>query len=280
MKVSAIVVCYNRETEIGPCLRSLRFADEVVAVDSFSTDGTAEIARRFANACYQHPYTFPGNQKNWAIDRTSHPWIVAIDSDEIIPGELQDEILRELQCPRFDNYRVYRRNYLFGREMKHAAWKTDTVAILFRKDRYRFLADAPHSDVVPRGSHGFLKARLIHHPHQSIDEFVAKSSSYAAGTARKYFREGRRGTALKMFLHPGFNFLKNYILRGGFRDGAPGLISAVLSTGYVAEKYARLWELGQTEGKGWNGPGSDRRPDTGGNTDEPRRDPDDRAWPR
>ncbi len=253
MKVSAIVVCYNREHEIGPCLRSLRWADEVVVVDSFSTDNTPAVARKYADRFYQRPYRFPGNQKNWAIDQTSHPWIVAIDSDEIVPEELRDEILRTLQSPRFDNFRAYRKNYLFGREMKHGGWRTDTVAILFRKDRYRFLADAPHADVIPPGRHGLFRTRLIHYPHRSIDEFVLKSSNYASGTARKYFRAGRRGTAMKAFLHPCGNFLKNYLLRGGFLDGAPGLISAVLSSGYVAEKYARLWELEQTRGEGWAG---------------------------
>ncbi len=248
-KVSAIVICNNREDEIGPCLRSLRWVDELIVVDSYSTDRTPEVARSEADAFYQHPYTFPGNQKNWAIERTSHPWIVAIDSDEMVPEELRDEIIRTLACPRSDCYRVYRKNFLFGREMKHAGWKTDTVAILFRKDRYRFLADAPHSDIVPAGEPVLLKSRLIHYPHRSIDEFVKKSSSYAAGTALKYFREGRRGTAFKILLHPGFNFLKNYLLRRGFLDGAPGLISAILSTGYVAEKYARLWELEQAPAK-------------------------------
>ncbi len=269
-KVSAIVICNNREKEIGPCLKSLRFADEVVVVDSFSTDGTPAVARALADRFYQRTFRFHGNQKNWAIERTSHPWIVAIDSDEVVPDDLRDEILRTLESPAADIYRVYRRNFLFGREMKHAAWRTDTVAILFRKDRYRFLTAALHSDLVPPGKPAYLKSRLIHHPHRSIDEFVRKSSSYAAGTALKYFREGQRGAAVRMFLHPCFNFLKNYVFRRGFLDGAPGLISAVLSSGYVAEKYARLWELEQRKKEGGEGMESAPRPDEDDNAGNPR----------
>jgi len=160
-----------------------------------------------------------------------------------MPPELAGEIRRELERPRYGRYRVYRRGFFLGVELRHGGWARDTNNILFRKDRYRFNDDEVHPVLLPEDPYGLFRNRLIHYTHRSIEEFVRKADTYATWAARKYFRQGKRGTAAKIFFHPAYNFIRNYVFRRGFLDGARGLISAVLSSCYVAQKYAKLWEL-------------------------------------
>ncbi len=242
-KVSGIVTCFNKENEIEQCLRSVRWVDELIVVDSFSTDRTAERAKKYADVFLEHEYLSAAAQRNWTIPHATHPWILIIDSDEVMPVELRDEIIRELKNPRYGRYRVFRRCFFLGREMKHGGWQRDQNNILFQKDIYHFSDDEVHPILLPDDKPGLFSNRLLHYTHHSIDEFVVKANKYATWSARKYLRHGRKGAAVNILFHPVFNFCKNYIFRLGFLDGVHGLISAVLSSCYVAQKYARLWDL-------------------------------------
>ncbi len=242
-KVTGIVTCFNREDEIEQCLQSVRWVDELIVVDSFSTDRTVERAKPFADIFYQHAYITATDQRSRAISRASHPWILIIDSDEVIPDELRDEIIQELKNPSYGKYRVFRRGFFLGEEMKHGGWQRDQNNILFRKDTYYFSDDEVHPVLLPDDTPGIFKNRLLHYTLPTLDEFVDNARRYATLGARKYLRKGRKGIAANIFFHPLFNFCKNYIFRLGFLDGSRGLISAVLSSCYVAQKHARLWEL-------------------------------------
>jgi glycosyltransferase involved in cell wall biosynthesis len=248
-KVTAIVTCQNREDEIEACLKSVRWADELIVVDSGSTDRTVELARPYADRLLVHEYRSAAAQRNWAIPQASHPWVLIIDSDEVMPESLREEIRKELKNPRFGRYRVFRRGIFLGREMKHGGWANDQNNILFRKDTYRFSDDEVHPVLLPEDNPGILKNRLDHYTHRTVDEFIVKSHRYAVWSARKYLRRGRKGRAANILLHPLYNFCRNYVFRLGFLDGAQGVISAVLSSCYVAEKYARLWDLGRNNGQ-------------------------------
>lgn len=242
-KVSAIITCQDREAEIEDCLKSVRWVDELIVVDSGSTDRTVEKARPLADRMLFHEYKSAAAQRNWTIPQATHPWVLIIDSDEIMPEALQAEIREELKNPRFGRYRVFRRGIFLGREMKHGGWANDQNNILFRRDVYRFSDDEVHPVLLPDDTPGIFTHRLDHYTHRSVDEFIVKSHRYAIWGARKYLRRGRKGRAANIFWHPAFNFCRNYIVRRGFLDGAQGLVSAVLSSCYVAEKHARLWDL-------------------------------------
>lgn len=242
-KISAIITCQDREDEIEDCLKSVRWADELIVVDSGSTDRTVERARNLADRILVHDYRSAAAQRNWAIPRASHPWILIIDSDEVMPDELRVEIRKELENPRFGRYRVFRRGIFLGREMRHGGWANDQNNILFKKDTYRFSDDEVHPVLLPQDQPGIFKNRLDHYTHRSVDEFIVKSHRYAIWGAQKYLRRGRRGRAVDILLHPLYNFCRNYLFRLGFLDGAPGLVSAILSSCYVAEKHARFWDL-------------------------------------
>ncbi len=249
-KVTAIVTCQDREDEIEACLKSVRWVDELIVVDSGSTDRTVERARPLADRVLVHEYRSAAAQKNWAIPRATHPWILIIDSDEVMPEPLRDEIRKELRNPRFGRYRVFRRAIFLGRVMKHGGLAHDQNDIIFRKETYRFSDDEVHAVLLPADKSGIFKTPLDHYTHRSVDEFIVKSHRYALWGARKYLRRGRKGRAINILLNPLYNFFRNYIFRLGFLDGPPGLVSAVLSSCYVAEKHARLWDLTREKGPG------------------------------
>jgi len=262
-KVSGVVVCYNNMPYIKNCLESMTWVDELIVVDSFSDDGTAELARRYADQFIEHEYISDGNQKNFAFSRATHPWVVVIDSDEIMPPELSREVRETLGNPRYGFYQVYRRGMFLGKEMKHGGWNRDKNYFLLRPDKYRFNDDEVHQLLIPEDDFGIMENRLIHYTHRSIDEFVKKSNSYATRSAAKYHRRGKKGSPSKIFFHSFYNFLKVYCFRLGLLDGTRGLISASLSSAYVAEKYAKLWELDNREEierllPGRDGEGEDR----------------------
>jgi len=246
-KITAIITCCNREEEIERCLSSMRWVDELIVIDSGSTDRTVERAGKYADRVLIREYHSAADQRNWAIPQASHPWILIIDSDEVMPPALRAEIREELEKPRFGRYRVFRRGIFLGREMKHGGWHRDQNNILFRRDSYRFSDDEVHPVLLPDDLPGLFKNRLDHYTHRSIDEFTDKAHRYATWGARKYFRQGRKGRTADIFFHPLYNFCRNYFIRLGFLDGARGLVSALLSSYYVAEKHAKLWELTRNE---------------------------------
>jgi glycosyltransferase involved in cell wall biosynthesis len=241
-KVSGVVVCYNNMPYIENCLKSMSWVDELIVVDSFSSDGTDKLAEKYADKFIRHQYISDGAQKNFAFSQASFDWVVVIDSDEIMPEALRDEIRQTLENPRYGYYQVYRRGIFLGKEMRHGGWNRDKNYLLLRSDRYRFNSDEVHQRLIPEDSFGIFRNRLIHYTHRSVDEFVRKSNNYATRSAAKYHRGGRKGHSFRILLHPSYNFLKVYFLRLGLLDGSRGLISATLSSAYVAEKYAKLWE--------------------------------------
>lgn len=242
-KITAIVPTYNEAANIEECLRGLQWADEILVVDSFSTDATRALAEPLATRVLTHAYEHSAAQKNWAIPQAEHEWIFLVDADERCPPELAAEVRALVDHgPERDAYWVRRRNFFLGREMRHGGWSKDKVIRLFRRDlRYQ---DLPvHADVdVPFERVGMLRQRLLHYSIDSLDQFFEKRMRYAAWAARELDREGKRGTAFLMLARGGLHFLKMYVMRGGFLDGMHGFVLAFLYSFYTSAKYVRLWE--------------------------------------
>ncbi|MCO5297082.1 MAG: glycosyltransferase family 2 protein [Fimbriimonadaceae bacterium] len=243
MKITAIVPTYNEAANIEECLRGLQWADEVLVVDSYSTDGTPGLAAPLATRVVRHAYEHSAAQKNWAIPQASHEWIFLMDADERCPPELAVEIESVLAAePKFDAYWIRRRNYFLGKEMRHGGWAKDKVIRLFRRElRYQ---DLPvHADIdVPFERVGTLRERLVHFSIDSLDQFFEKRMRYAAWAARELDREGKRGSTFLILARGSLHFLKMYVLRGGFLDGKHGFVLAFLYSFYTSAKYVRLWE--------------------------------------
>lgn len=244
-KVSALVIAYNEEPNIRACLETLTWADEIVLVDSFSTDATEKIAREFTEKVYQHEFRGFGRLRNEALTHTSHEWVFSLDTDERATPEVRDEIRRVLKDePDADAYFVPRRNYFLGRWIRHSGWYPDyRQPQLFRKTRMRYREDLVHEGFELDGRTGYLKEHVLQYPFRDIDHYLAKMDRYSDLMAQRLVQEGRRFRAHQLVTHPLFTFAKMYLARAGFLDGMPGLILSGLYAYYTFIKYAKLWEL-------------------------------------
>jgi glycosyltransferase involved in cell wall biosynthesis len=251
--LSAIVTTYNEAENIAACLASLQFADEVLVVDSFSTDRTPEIARTCGARVLQHEYLSPAAQKNWAIAQVRHEWVLLVDADERVTDGLATEIGRTIaDSAAHDGYEVKRRSFFLGHEIRYSGWQHDWVLRLFRRHRGTYGERQIHERLIVEGRVGRLTELLMHYSYRSLDDYWRKLRRYADWNAAEALRRGHRVSPLYMAAHPGLRFLKAYLLQGGFLDGVPGLAVCLLTAIYAAAKDIRLWELQRRP------PGADR----------------------
>jgi glycosyltransferase involved in cell wall biosynthesis len=241
--ITAIVTTFNEEANIGDCLDSLRFADEILVVDSFSEDGTVDIARQHEATVLVHEYLSPAAQKNWAIPHASHEWVLILDADERVTPELAEEIAGTLVSPKGDGYEMKRRNFFLGREIRYSGWQNDWVLRLFRREEGRYQGRQIHERLLVHGKVGRLRGALLHYPYRTMDDYRRKLERYAEWSAMDALREGRRVSRLYALLHPPLRFLKAYLLQGGFLEGRAGLTLSLLTARYAAAKDARIREL-------------------------------------
>lgn len=228
---------------IEGCLASVRFADEIMVVDSFSTDGTLAIARKYTDRILQHEYINSAAQKNWAIPQARHEWVLIVDCDERVTPGLASEIKTILQVPQRDGYWIRRRNFMFGKEIRHGTWSTDKVLRLFRRDLGRYESKHVHAEIELDGRVGWCRGKLVHHGFRSLSQYLSKLERYSTWGALNARDVGLRGTGWRIAGHSLGSFLKSYLLRCGFLDGTEGLIIALMEAYSAFLKYAKLYEL-------------------------------------
>ena len=249
-KLTALVPTFNEEAVIRDCLESLRWADEVFVVDSFSDDKTVEIARQYGSRVIQHRYVNSGGQKNWAIPQSGHPWVLLVDADERVTPELRDEIREILeQGPSHPGYWIRRANHFLGKRMNHCGWETDKVIRLFKRDMARYEEKEVHAEIELPGPLPVLQHPLLHYSFRSFSQYWRKMQLYSDWGASQLFKEGKRAGWISIGLRPLQRFLKMYLVRLGFLDGIHGLALSMLGAFAVFLKYAKLWELGLNHGK-------------------------------
>ncbi len=241
--LSAIVTCYNEEKMIGDCLASVQFANEIIVVDSFSTDRTLEIARPLASRVLQHEYVNPAAQKNWIIPQAAREWVLILDADERVTPELEQEIKQILSNPVSDGYWIRRRNFFWGKEIRHGTWRTDKVLRLFRRDRGRYQAKQVHEEIELSGPAGWCQQRLLHYSYRNLDDYLRKASRYSSWGADDARLRGVRGSPWRIVGHSFAHFFKSYFMKQGFLDGPEGLIIAFMEGYSGFFKYAKLYEL-------------------------------------
>jgi glycosyltransferase involved in cell wall biosynthesis len=243
-KLTVTVITRNEAAAIGAALESVSWADEIIVVDSHSTDETTEIARRFTPLVETRDWAGYGPQKNYAADRASHDWILSIDADERITPALGAEI-RELMRtgPAADGYRIPRVSYYLGRWIRSTDWYPDLRLRLYHRRRAQWTTHRVHESIRTSGAVGRLRGEMLHYPYRDISEHLAKIDSYTTLVAEQWAAEGRRATAFQAYVHSRLAFLRNYVLRRGFRDGQTGLLVSLLNSHYVFLKYAKLIEL-------------------------------------
>src|SRR5205085_4075060 len=243
--VSVLIPCYNSADVIGDCLESVSWADEIFVCDSFSTDATLEIARRYTERIVQHAYVTSATQKNWAIPQLRHEWVLIVDTDERVSPALRREIEAALSADcSYDGFRIPRLNHVFGRPIRHGGRYPDYQLRLFRRDRGRYQDRQVHAHVELRGRCGVLSAPLLHFGQRSVEQVTRTYLlRYTAWEAAQKDRDGVRFRPHHLIVRPLGAFVVRYLGQGGFRDGTAGLFMALLVGAYVFLTYARLWQL-------------------------------------
>lgn len=252
-RLTALVTSYNEEATIRDCLESVRFADEILLVDSFSSDRTLEIARAIPGVrILQRQYFGSAAQKNWAMDQVESPWILIVDADERVPPALAGEILGVLEAgPRADTYFIRRENVMVDRVIRHSGWSTDRVVRLLRRGTARYPNRRVHADIPPAGPTPVLSQSLRHVTFRSLDQYLEKLHRYALWGAADLWRQGRRAGLVELVLRPLWRFLRMYVVQAGFLDGKHGFVLCVLQAYGVFLKWARVWEYERFEKNGW-----------------------------
>ena len=245
MKVSAVVVCFNEERNIERCLRSLLWADEIVVVDSYSTDNTISICKRYTDRIYQRKWPGINKQKEYAVSLTKNKWVFVLDADEVVSDELSKEIGERLESDngRYDGYMIRRHTYYLGKWINHGGWYPDYKLRLFKKEKGYFGGEDPHDKIIVNGNVSRLEGEIYHFTYQDISHHLRTINRFSDVVSQNMCKKGERFILLKMLIKPITKFFETYVYKLGFLDGIPGLIIAVLSSYYVFLKYAKLWEL-------------------------------------
>jgi glycosyltransferase involved in cell wall biosynthesis len=241
--VSVIITTFNEEVNVAECIESALWADEIVLVDSFSTDKTVEIARRYPIQILEREYFGSAAQKNWAMDRVRHDWVLIIDADERVTEPLAREILATLATgPTVNGYYIRRENIFVDKVIRHSGWSTDKVVRLFRKDKGRYPNRRVHADLEIEGPVPVLEQAFLHYTFRTFDQYFPKFLNYAEWGAAQAFRDGRRAGLAELVFRPWWRFTRTYFLQLGFLDGMHGFVLCALQAFGVLLKYARLWE--------------------------------------
>ena len=251
-KLTVTVITHNERSHIAAALESVSWADEIIVIDSHSTDGTAELARPHATVVEVRDWAGYGAQKNYAADRATHDWILSIDADERVTPELAAEIRAIMQRgPVAPGYLITRLAHYLGRWIRSTDWYPDFHLRLYDRRVARWSERKVHESVdvdgkakggktLPR-----LRGELLHYPYRDMSDHLRKIDAYTTLAAQEWEAEGRRGSALQAMVYPRLAFFRNYILRRGFRDGRTGLLVSLLNSYYVFLKHAKLIELQQ-----------------------------------
>jgi len=251
LSVSVIITTYNEEINVAGCIESVLWADEILLVDSFSSDRTVEIAREYPIQILQREYFGSAAQKNWAIDRVAHDWVLIIDADERVPEALAREILTTLATePSVHGYYIRRENIFIDRPIRHSGWSTDKVVRLFHRAKGRYPNRRVHADLEIEGPVPVLRNSFLHYTFRTFDQYFPKFLNYAEWGAAQAFRDGRRAGLAELVFRPWWRFLRTYVLQAGFLDGMHGFVLCALQAFGVFLKYARLWEYRLREARG------------------------------
>ena len=244
-KLTAIIPTFNESHNIEAVLESVDFADEIMVVDSFSTDNTLSIAKKYTDFIIQREYEYSASQKNWAIPQANNEWILLVDADERVTPELKSEILGLLKSEdinKRDGYWIPRTSHFMGRDVKFGGWN-DKVIRLFRKSKCKYEEKQVHAEIIDTGNIGKLNAKLYHDTYVTFDHHIEKLNRYAWLQAHDYDKKTGTLTPFHFIVKPCWRFFKHYIIQGGFRDGVVGLVIAYNHSYSVFMRYVKLWLL-------------------------------------
>lgn len=251
MGLSVILITKNEEANLKDCLESVSFANEIIIVDSQSTDQTVNIAKSYG-AKVEITTDWPGfgPQKNRALDLATGEWVLSIDADERLTPALKSEILTAIHhSAHVDCFAIPRLSWYCGRFIRHSGWSPDYVDRLFKRGTARFSNDLVHERLIPNGQVAKLENPLLHYSFMNYSQVLQKLDRYSTASAEQAFAKGKTSSPLKAVLHGIWAFIRTYIIRAGFLDGAQGFALAVSNGQGTYYRYIKLWHLNQEANK-------------------------------
>ena len=246
--LSAMVIVLNEEKNIQRCLESLSWTDQIVLVDTGSSDKTKELASKYTNKIFDLKWEGFGKSKEYAKSKAEGEWVLSMDADEVVPDKLKDEILNRISSSQdMDGYFIPRKSNFLGKWIKHSGWYPDWVLRLFKKDKGYFTPDKVHERVMLNGGVGYLKNEILHYTDPDLGHYLAKLNQYTTLAAEEMHKQGKGSSLFDIIFRPIAIFFKMYLFKAGFLDGMEGLLLAFCSAFHVFFKYAKLWHLNKSK---------------------------------
>jgi len=240
-KISVILIVGNEEKNIVDCLESIKWADEIIVVDSQSSDSTVELAHKYTGKIFVKEWQGFAEQKAYSLSLAANEWVLSIDADERVSSALKTEIMN-LNFGECNGYKIPRENYFLGKRITTCGWDKDRQMRLFRKSKTRLSDNLVHEGFLVEGKTGSLKNHLIHYTHTSIESTLKKINTYSSLQAEEYVKK-KKSSASAIILHSIAAFLRSFISLKGYKDGVHGLMISMFNSVTTMLVYMKLWEL-------------------------------------
>ena len=251
MSLSVGLITYNEERRLGRTLESIKnIADEIIIVDSNSTDNTVEIAKEYGAKLYVENWKGYGLQKNSVIEKCTKDWILLIDADEVISSDLSKKILEVIKEGKEELYDINFTSVCFGKKIKHGGWSGSYRIRLFKNGIGKYNDNVVHESFETKGIKGKLAEEIFHYSYEDLSDYLSKFNRYTSEGAKEYHKRGKKANFFGIVINPIFKFIRMYFFRLGFLDGVEGLLLAILSSNYTMVKYYKLLELNRRDKNG------------------------------
>lgn len=248
-RISLCIVSKNEEQKIAKCILSAKgLVNEIIVVDSYSKDKTAQIAAELGAVVYEHPFTGFVDQKNYALSKVTSEWVIFLDADEILPQKLVDEIRQAISCNEYVGYTIPRVKAFLGKNMKHGGTRTEYILRLFKSESGSFFEGQFNEKVQVVGKVGALKNYFVQHPYTTLDNYLEKFNKYSSISAKALYKKGIKFSMLRTMFSVPYEFIKRYFIQLGFLDGFRGLIWAFFSMAFIFARSVKLWNLCRQNG--------------------------------
>ncbi|OGF68294.1 MAG: hypothetical protein A2Y62_11340 [Candidatus Fischerbacteria bacterium RBG_13_37_8] len=241
-KIGVYIICYNEEQPIEQVLESVKWAGEIIIVDSFSDDKTIEISSRYTDKIYKKEFAGYGGQKNYALSLVSKEWAFNIDADEVVTEELKDEIAGIEESENVNGYFIPRLNYYLGKPIKRCGWYPDYKLRLHRRESGNWQDVLVHESFLIQGKAGYLYNNLLHYTYDTVKTHMERMCKYAMYGAEMFARKGKKIGAYQLITIPIIVFFKKYILQLGFMEGYHGILISFFESYYSFLKYALAYD--------------------------------------
>lgn len=244
-KLSFTVITYNEADNIAGCLESIKWADEIIVVDSFSTDRTVEIAENYTGKIFRVQWQGHVKQKQFALDQTTGDWVLSLDADERLSPEAAVEVANILKHPETEanGFTFPRQSFYLGKWINFCGWYPDRKLRLVRNGKAKWTGQDPHDKLVAEGVTAHLNGRILHYVYRNISHQLSTVDAFSRISAEQWMKQGKKPNLFLMLVKPPLRFLEVYLWKQGFRDGMAGLIISVITSYYTFLKFAKLWEL-------------------------------------